>query len=891
MDEVQEASKLRSSAEDAAWAAHTLPLERAQARLVALLATLLVPAWIPFDFILEPTLAREFLVYRALDVALGVVILLRLRRAGALREVRVLAMAKLVATGGVIALMLPQVTTHYWPYVLGFSLVIWGAAVVLSFPVRAVAVGLALVIAAPAVALLLYPELRTLEELVGGGFYVVSAYIICLSQILLRRRLERRAFLTGHRLAEASRKVIENEEQKSRFFANVSHELRTPLALILGPAERAAADQTLSPERRQDVDVVVRNARTLLRHVNNLLEVARLDAKETTLSLARVDVARLVRTTAAHFDAIAAERGLAFTVDAAEEAFADVDPDKLARVLLNLLSNAFKFTPDGGRVRCALRSDAERVTLTVADSGPGIKPADRDVVFDRFRQLDGGTTRRFGGTGLGLSIVKELVALHGGDVHVEDADEGGAAFVCRLPTRAKAGARVRVVDEGAAALVADDVLVQGAADVVAPVGMAPDDAQGDAPLVLVVEDNVDMNAFVRRSLGAGFRTVAALDGRAGLDKALAERPDLVVTDVMMPVMSGDDLVRELRRRPELDDVPILVLTAKADDPLRVQLLQQGAQDYVMKPFSPDELRVRAENLVGIKRARDALQSEVATKGQSLELLAKENARRRRELATALDAAWVARAQAEEASRVKSRFLELVSHELRTPLTTLQLQLERLERARREPLPPGAQGQVARISRAMNRLGRLVESLLEHARIQSGRLVTQVEAFDLRALAHEVEDELSALAQEKGLALEVVDGDEAPPLVSDPRIVRLIVLNLVGNAIKFTERGHVRIRLSYDDHVHLVAVEDTGPGIPAQERQRILEPFERTDEARARQVPGVGLGLALVKDMVGALGGEIVVDSTERVGSCFTVRLPDAHVAQDAARRTVLARGE
>ena len=868
--------------EDAAWRSHCLPLERSQARLIAVLATLLVPAWIPFDFLLEPGLAPQFLVYRLVDVAVGVAVLLRLRTAATLTEVRALAMGKLVVTGGVIALMVPQIGATYWLYLLGFSLVFWGAAVALSMPVVVVAAGLGSVIVTAGAAIALHPDRRSFEEVVGGAFYIVSAYVVCLAQVFLRRRLERRAFRATHELAAATRKVLAHEDAKTRFFANVSHELRTPLALILGPAERLAAAPDLSPDRRAELDVVVRNARTLLQQVNNLLDVARLEAKEAALTPARTDVARVVRVAAAHFEALAVERDVALTVDAPTELHAVVDRDKLARVLLNLLSNAFKLTPSGGRVRCALRAAGDGFAIEVADSGPGVPEAQRDVVFDRFRQLDGGTTRRFGGSGLGLAIVKDFVELHGGRVHVADAPEGGALFVVELPVRAAGDATAAA--EGAHDVVVDEeAAAQVLAELRAPATPPPDDEKGDGPLVLVVEDNPEMNRFVRERLAPEHRTAAASDGRAGLDKARALQPDLVVTDVMMPGMGGDELVRALRADPATADVPVLVLTAKADDPLRVRMLEDGAQDYVMKPFSAAELRARVRNLVAAKRARDVLRAELDVKGDSLESMAKQLARRGRDLQTALAEAMVARDHAEQATRIKTRFLELVSHELRTPLTTLQLQLDRMERGRGEPLTPSVQARVARMSRSAQRLLRMVESLLEQARIQSGRLDVDVAAFDLAAAAREAVDEVAPLAEEKGLRVELVDDAVAlPPLASDERLVRLVVLNLLGNAVKFTQRGHVRVHLRVEDGAHVVVVEDTGPGIAQHELQRIFEPFERSDAARDAQVPGVGLGLALVQEMIGALGGRIDVESVVGEGSRFSVRLPSLAASATAS---------
>ncbi len=428
--------------------------------------------------------------------------------------------------------------------------------------------------------------------------------------------MEAEVFQRGQELQEANRKLRDAHEEltvlyarareldelKTRFFANVSHELRTPLTLILGPAARLLDAPELGPDARRDLGVIARNARTLLRHVDDLLDVSRLDAGALTARYAETDVAALVRLVADHFTALAREKPVAFTLDAPPSLAAQVDPDKTLRVALNLLSNAFKFTPAGGAVRVTLREAGDRWALEVADSGPGVPVEKRDDVFERFHQLEGGTVRRFGGTGLGLAIVRDFVNLHGGAVTLDDAPEGGARFVVTVPRKAPPGAPVAPGDGGRGGDEARQVVeeLRGAPSVIE----APAVSAGGAR-VLVVEDNRDMNRFLVESLAAsGWRVTSAFDGRQGLARALDERPDLIVSDIMMPELSGGEMVRAIRARPELDATAIVLLTARADDELRVRLLREGAQDYLTKPFSVEELRARVSNLVARKRAEE-----------------------------------------------------------------------------------------------------------------------------------------------------------------------------------------------------------------------------------------------------------------------------------------------
>lgn len=420
----------------------------------------------------------------------------------------------------------------------------------------------------------------------------------------------------NEKISQLYQKTLELDTLKSQFFANVSHELRTPLTLILAPLERRLrrpASPDFSEAERRETEIMLRNARQLYRHVTDLLDAAKLEAGRMTLAWARLDLAGLVRTMASHFESLATERHIDYTVTAPEALPAEADGEKLQRVLINLLSNAFKFTPDGGAIALRLSEQDGHALIEVQDNGPGVAPALREAVFERFRQGEGNAQRRHGGTGLGLAIVKDFVELHGGTVKLDEASGGGAQFSVRLPLAAPAGMVLGTqmqLDEVIDRQAVEELEVR-AADTTA--GEAQ--AATNAPLVLVVEDNADMNEFIAATLRPHYRVATARDGREGIDKALALHPDLILSDVMMPVMSGDEMVVALRHQHGMDNVPIVMLTAKADDELRMRLLKEGVQDYLNKPFSTEELLVRVDGLVASRRrtVEELSRSEAALK--------------------------------------------------------------------------------------------------------------------------------------------------------------------------------------------------------------------------------------------------------------------------------------
>jgi PAS domain S-box-containing protein len=421
-------------------------------------------------------------------------------------------------------------------------------------------------------------------------------------------------------------RIRELDEIKTQFFANVSHELRTPLALILGPAERILQSKETVPlhELTASARVIARNARMLLKHVNDLLDISKLDAGKLKIELCRTDLSALLRLICSHFDVLAAERRIDFLVETPPAFLAMADPDKLQRVVMNLVSNAFKFTPAGGKVACRLRPTETSFRLSVEDSGPGVRPELRRTIFERFRQGDGGADRQFGGTGLGLAIAHEFVALHKGVIEVRDSDLGGAFFEVTVPlhpereTNTSAAPAMPAVDRGALDGLVEELRLPATVPQ-EPFTMAID----GKPLVLVVEDNREMSQFIVQSLASEYRVVPAFDGREGLAQARSLNPALIVSDIMMPVMSGPEMIAALRQEPEFKETPILVLSAKADDDLKSRLLETGAEDFITKPFAERDLLVRVRNLVRIAQSRDAFRRTESEKRISIEATNRE----------------------------------------------------------------------------------------------------------------------------------------------------------------------------------------------------------------------------------------------------------------------------
>ncbi len=424
-------------------------------------------------------------------------------------------------------------------------------------------------------------------------------------------------------LERQAARLAELDQIKSRFFANITHEFRTPLTLTIGPLEDLLDASELAVDDAEQVRLSLRNARRLLRLINQILDVSRLEAGRLHLHARPYDLPAFLRELVRAFTPLAERKRLALTFETgAESLLLYFDADQMEKVFGNLLSNALKFTPEGGAVRVTVSEDAGHAVVRVADTGPGIAPDDRAHVFDRFYQTGESDSKLQPGTGIGLALVKELVELHGGTIALESALGRGATFVVRLPKGKDHLAPDQVAEQEPHAETneADEDRLARYADLPEPAGGEAPDAGADVPLVLVVDDNAELRAFVRRHLEPAYRVAEAEDGATALALARQCVPDLIVSDVMMPGMDGDALCRAVKADPEIDFVPVILLTARASMEGKLQGLEEGADDYLTKPFEMRELVMRVRNLIEQRRR---LRARWAGDGAALRLTAPE----------------------------------------------------------------------------------------------------------------------------------------------------------------------------------------------------------------------------------------------------------------------------
>ena len=800
------------------------------------------------DLLVVPDLWLDFMWIRGATVALaGVIIALSYTEFGR-ENARSLAMVIVYAGASGVVLMTTKMGGFDSNYFMGIMLVTFLVGLFLPWGVKLTAIYSAAVCGTYVLANLNVGEPTLATVLMPVFFLLGTCLLTCWASWAIEKS-RKEALKMRLALEVAMEGLKELDKAKTGFFANVSHELRTPLMLILGPLEQiinGAVDDTAPLLRSMDA-----NAHRLLRQVNMILNFSKLEAGRQDCNRDVGQVGEVLDQLLAGATPYANQRGMTLTgegLDTLPEL--PIDAEQIETAVANLLSNAMKFTPDDGTVTVRAGHEPEFVWIEVADTGCGIPEADVAKVFDRFHQVDGGKGGKIQGTGLGLALSKELVELHGGRMTVTSKLGEGTTFRIELPTleasdfeaaaaqdpkTEKKGKVVQTVtraDSNATKFA--DLATPGLED-----GVDLEQAGADAPLVLVVEDNPDMRAFVSSSLARIYRVVTAEDGAQGLEEARRVRPDMIVSDVQMPNMDGFEMVTELRKDKLFDTTPIIMLTAKTGSQAVVKGLNLGAVDYIGKPFEVSELtaRVAAQlRMAAIERALDERDSRLVAVGQ---------------------------------------MTGSIAHDMRGPLTAI---FNRIELLRMVADVAGNlenyDEDLTAIESTVTRVNNMIQELLEFVR--GNNVTLNIEPTDLGEFMTRLCTEAEASLGHVGVTLlHEQHGKDGVALEIDRDRITRVIENLVNNsrdAIVQSEKpdeGKVWIRTSAGEDRVVIRVADNGPGIPDEAKEGLFQPFTTAGKAN-----GTGLGLAIVRNLVTAHNGTIEVDTNPTEGgAAFEIMLP------------------
>jgi signal transduction histidine kinase len=711
---------------------------------------------------------------------------------------------------------------------------------------------------------------------VTGTFIITGSWFynqIRFSEFALRFELDQ----NKRKLEEGNQKLKEMDEVKSRFFANISHELRTPLTLLLAPLEALLQRFSLDSDTKDLLSTMHSNGMRLLKLINDLLDLVRLESGRMDVKREPLEVAEFIKGLASSARQVADDKRLNFeTVVDPALGVVLADRDKLEKVLLNLVFNALKFTPSGGRVEMRAQRQGEQFVLTVKDTGMGISEKNLPHVFDRFWQADDSSKRKYQGVGIGLALVKELVEIQGGKVTVQSQEGHGATFTVELPFLSVVPGEKPVPEavpdgageagEGGGKVTSEEWLANlyrraELFPALTPVQQAirPMEASsnGHHPTLLVADDEPDMLRFLKSQLQSHYHVLEAVDGQQAIEKATQFLPDLILLDMMMPEKDGLQACRELRERASTQSIPIVLLTARADEQTKMAALSAGASDFLTKPFSTTELHVRIKNLVESHQ----YQRKVSRQKEALE--------------TTIDQLKETETQLVQTEKLASlgRMSAGIIHEINNPLNFATTGLFTL-RKKGQYLDPGQREEYDEVLRdvedGLKRVKTIVTDLrmFSHPETESrdqievGEVITSA----LRFLSNEWRDKV--IIEQNLPELQTVWANKN-------KLIHVMV-NLLQNSLDAlksktfeNEKPCIWIEGRVQAEKSLLIIRDNGAGIGSEHLDKIFDPFFTTKDVGE----GMGLGLSICYRIVQECEGRILV-RTEPGKYCeFTLEFP------------------
>ena len=707
-------------------------------------------------------------------------------------------------------------------------------------------------------------------------FFILVTGLVGTIASYVRENQRRNEFELQYQLDKRNKQLAELDRIKTNFFANISHELRTPLTLILSPVEDLLkSEQPFDFKVIRLLETVKSNSYRLLKLVNDLLNIVRLDEGKKKLECTPLDLKPLL------LNIVSSIKHLAETQKIKLEVTPKLSPmviegnlNALEKIFINLLNNAIKFTPEGGKITISNTIHDANVSITIVDTGIGIRDEDLPHIFERFQQADSSATRKYQGTGLGLALVYELTRAQNGDIKVSSQLNEGTTFTLTFPLAPMSQTQQKNIPENAHASEATDhnkkadvspleKLHQNAdysmhlnrpdAIVLEP-GKDATTHQDDAdtkPSLLIIEDEPELRSYLVLSLSDEYRVSSATDGEKGLELAFKHKPDLILTDLMLPKVDGLQICANIKGHADFSSTKVILLTARTDEESKMTALENGADDFLTKPFSTTELHTRLKNLANAQQMEKALAQQNRDLSQALQ---------------DLKAAESKLLHSEKLNAIGSLASGLL-HEVNNPLNYTIAAAQILQRDPSIKADADLAEMVDDIIEGMDRIKAIVKDLHtfaypEKADIQQPFLLQDAVNSALRFTAHE-----------KGAIDITVSIPENAYVVGSNNHIVQVLINLITNAVKaVSDKTPATIDISAtilpadpetNEKRILVEVRDNGTGIDEKTMSRIFEPFFTTRDIG----DGLGMGLSICHTIIENHGGSLNVSS--EVGK-FTV---------------------
>lgn len=694
---------------------------------------------------------------------------------------------------------------------------------------------------------------------INNLFFMVLASTIGVTAVYFNARRRFSEFMLKRELEQRNLQLAELDRVKSEFFANVSHELRTPLTLILAPVQDLQRRiEARSTALREPLRIIEQSALRLLRLVNDLLDLVRFEQGDAQLERLPLNATRLLSSLVEQVGHLAKTQQLQLISELPEQPIVvSGDGAALERVFINLLSNAIKFTDKGGQIRVSAQVAGERAHVSVSDTGIGMDADSLTRIFDRFQQVESSATRRKQGLGLGLALVKDLVQRMGGEVGVTSRKGEGTTFTVTLPLApqdaevieevedddALTGFHRQAVREGSWGLVAADRT--GAAE--------PEGLGYKRPTLLIVDDEPEMQRYLKALLESDYNVYQAGDGEAGLQSAMELRPEIVLLDLMLPKIDGLAVCATLKRREPIEGTKVVMLTARADDDAKLQALENGADDFLTKPFSSLEIKTRLRNLCEAGKLEKDLKSRNTELEQVLRQLRETEAQL---------------LHSEKLNSLGTMAAGLL-HEINNPINFANTAFSLVMRNPALEADADLKEMLVDIQDGFRRIQTIVSDL----RLFSAP--TKAEARRPFHLATAVQHALRFTASERSGIEIKTDLPETDMVVGNESQIVQVLVNLLLNAARAIRRqekeriGSIRVNAHARGDRLVVGVRDNGCGIAPDKLSRIFDPFFTTGDVGV----GTGLGLSISHSIITSHGGTLSAQSEEGEWAKLSFDLP------------------
>lgn len=854
-------------------------------RLEALLIIILVPFGLVLDYVIYPDQFKIFLISRLLTAFLALLFLILCQTDFFYKHYRFWSLMLPLLPIADIAWMIYMSQGAASPYYAGLNLVLLGVGLIFPWTFFENLIVGSCVILIYAMACFFHPGNISVNIFINNLYFLILTDVIVIIASYFQSRLRFQEFSLRYKL-DQSQKLLEKSYQqlleldrlKSNFFANVSHELRTPLTLLISPLEdlRIQKSKEFDEKTNQILNLMSVNAQRLLRYINDILDLIKLESQKMPFNPTPTDIPTFIRGLLLSLNTIAESKNIMLDVQFDPSLILiEMDQIQLEKIILNLVFNSIKFTPPEGRITVISRYENQNFILSVEDTGQGIAPENISKIFDRFWKADPNTSYQNSGTGLGLSIVKELVDAQHGTIQVESVLNQKTQITVSLPchpsplnsTTPELKNKKDLSPLPLQQLNMDlhNRILHFSSLFPSPSESLATQERSTKPLILIIDDEPDMREFLRLILKSQFKILEANDGHQGIHLAIQNSPEIILLDMMLPGKNGIDVCHELFQHKNTETIPVIMLTARADDEMKIEALNAGATDFLTKPFSILELKIRIKNIL----QSHEFQKKILQQKTDLELM-NQKAQETLELLKQTQSQLI---QHEKMASLGTLSAGII-HEINNPLNYVLQALYLLKQKYGSPTQSDKHqilDMIEDMEEGLDRVQKIISNLKSFAHPNAmGKDWFQVHPLISTTLTF-IQHEIPELFQ-----IDVQIPSEHFVLVNKNRIIQ-VLLNLIQNALtamknknfNSDEKPTLQIQSRFENNFIFLHIRDNGTGIAPENISKVFDPFFTTKDVGE----GLGLGLSICYQIIKDQNGRITVQSESGKFTEFTIQLP------------------